>query len=67
MGILFAGLVIAYFTTAHCGESWDESMNRVFGYASLRAYGGSRGFMSYGFQVYHGPFYYMIWVLLTHC
>lgn len=64
--ILFAGLVIAYVTTADYGESWDEAANTAYANASLQAYFGSREFMAYGNQVYHGPFYVMLWRLGSH-
>lgn len=63
--LLGIGLLVAYAYAGDYGESWDESYNRNYGYASRLAYGGSRDFMSYGDQVYHGPFYVMIWTRIS--
>jgi hypothetical protein len=60
---LVFGLLVAYATTADYGESWDESANSVYATASLEAYSGSRAFLAYGDQVYHGPFYLILWKL----
>jgi len=59
--VILAGVVVAYFTTQGYGESWDEAINSAYGLVSLKAYGGSTEYLSYGKKVYYGPFYVMIW------
>lgn len=63
--VILAGVVVAYVTTSHYGESWDEPNNSAYGFASLKAYEGSTEFLTFGKKVYYGPFYLMIWNLAS--
>ncbi len=56
-------LAVAYLATADYGKSWGEAANSAYAKPSLQAYFGSHEFLSHGSQVFHGPFYVMLWKL----